>query len=178
MPRWPLRPLALLFACTPVHGQQVEPVSEKPFRPEDRTHWAFQPPRRPPVPTVRDGAWIRTPVDAFILARLEAAGQRPSPPADKLTLLRRAYLDLVGLPPSPEEQDAFLADSSPGAYEKAVDRLLSTPQYGERWAQHWLDVVRFAESNGYEADGDRPHAWRYRTMWPRRSTRTSRTTGS
>jgi len=101
-------------------------------------------------------------VDAFILARLEAAGQRPSPPADKLTLLRRAYLDLVGLPPSPEEQDAFLADSSPGAYEKAVDRLLSTPQYGERWAQHWLDVVRFAESNGYEADGDRPHAWRYR----------------
>jgi hypothetical protein len=162
MPRWPLRPLALLFACTPVHGQQVEPVSEKPLRPEDRTHWAFQPPRRPPVPTVRDGAWIRTPVDAFILARLEAAGQRPSPPADKLTLLRRAYLDLVGLPPSPEEQDAFLADSSPGAYEKAVDRLLSTPQYGERWAQHWLDVVRFAESNGYEADGDRPHAWRYR----------------
>jgi hypothetical protein len=101
-------------------------------------------------------------VDAFILARLEAAGLRPSPPADRLALLRRLYLDLVGLPPSPEDEDDFLADSSPRAYEKVVDRLLTSPQYGERWAQHWLDVVRFGESNGYEADGDRPHAWRYR----------------
>jgi hypothetical protein len=107
-------------------------------------------------------AWVRTPVDTFILGRLEAAGLAPSPPADKLALLRRLYLDLVGLPPSPEEQDAFLADSSPDAYEKVVDRLLTSPHYGERWAQHWLDVVRFGESNGYEADGDRPHAWRYR----------------
>jgi hypothetical protein len=107
-------------------------------------------------------AWLRTPVDSFILARLEAAGLPPSPPADRLALLRRLYLDLVGLPPSPEEQDAFLADSSPGAYETIVDRLLTSPHYGERWAQHWLDVVRFGESNGYEADGDRPHAWRYR----------------
>jgi len=101
-------------------------------------------------------------VDAFVLASLEAAGLRPSAPAAKLALLRRAYLDLVGLPPSPEEQDAFLADSSPGAFEKVVDRLLTSPHYGERWAQHWLDVVRFAESNGYEADSERPHAWRYR----------------
>ncbi|MBO0698605.1 MAG: DUF1553 domain-containing protein [Zavarzinella sp.] len=162
MPHWLLRLLAFLLACTPVHAQKVEPVSEKPLRPEDRTHWAFQPPKPPPVPTVRDSGWIRTPVDTFILARLEAAGLPPSPPAGKLALLRRAYLDLVGLPPSPEEQDAFLADSSPGAFEKVVDRLLTSPQYGERWAQHWLDVVRFAESNGYEGDGDRPHAWRYR----------------
>jgi len=162
MPRWLLRPFAFLLACTPAQAQKVEPVSEKPLRPEDRTHWAFQPPKHPPVPTVRDAAWIRTPVDAFILARLEAAGLRPSAPAEKLALLRRAYLDLVGLPPPPEEQDAFLADSSPAAFEKVVDRLLTSPHYGERWAQHWLDVARFAESNGYEADGDRPHAWRYR----------------
>ncbi|HKB04863.1 MAG TPA: DUF1553 domain-containing protein [Gemmataceae bacterium] len=137
-------------------------MSERPLRDEDRNHWAFQPPKRPSVPTVHQPSWIQTPVDSFILARLEAAGLRPSAPAPKLALLRRVYLDLVGLPPSPEEQDAFLTDSSPDAYEKVVDRLLTSPHYGERWAQHWLDVVRFAESNGYEADGDRPHAWRYR----------------
>jgi hypothetical protein len=140
----------------------AEPVSEKPIQPADRQHWSFQPPKRPPVPIVKQMAWVRTPVDAFILGRLEAAGLPPSPSTDKVALLRRLYLDLVGLPPSPEEQDAFLADSSPDAYEKVVDRLLTSPHYGERWAQHWLDVVRFGESNGYEADGDRPHAWRYR----------------
>jgi hypothetical protein len=140
----------------------AEPVSEKPIQPADRHQWSFQPPKRPPVPIVKQMAWVRTPVDAFILGRLEAAGLPPSPSADKFALLRRLYLDLVGLPPSPEEQDAFLAESSPDAYEKVVDRLLTSPHYGERWAQHWLDVVRFGESNGYEADGDRPHAWRYR----------------
>jgi hypothetical protein len=98
----------------------------------------------------------------FILSKLETAGLSPSSPADKLALLRRVHFDLVGLPPSPEEQDAFLADSSANAFEKVVDRLLTSPHYGERWAQHWLDAVRFAESNGYEADLDRPHAWRYR----------------
>jgi hypothetical protein len=98
----------------------------------------------------------------FIFARLEAAGLRPAPPADRLTLLRRVTFDLTGLPPAPEEQDAFLADDRPGAYERVVERLLASPHYGERWAQHWLDVARYAETNGYEADGERPQAWRYR----------------
>jgi hypothetical protein len=101
-------------------------------------------------------------VDAFVLARLEAAGLRPAPPADPQTLLRRVYLDLIGLPPSPEEQKAFLNDRSPDAYEKVVDRLLDRPEYGERWARHWLDVARYAETNGYERDGNKPSAWRYR----------------
>ena len=141
---------------------QAESPVEKPITPEDRGHWSFQPPIRPPGPVVLGQSPIRTPVDAFILAGLNAAGLTPAPPADPQALLRRLYLDLVGLPPTPEEQDAFRANSSPAAYEKVVERLLSSPHYGERWAQHWLDVVRFAESNGYEADGERPHAWRYR----------------
>jgi len=154
--------LGLFFICTPVHAQKVEPVSEKPIRPADREHWSFQPAKRPPTPTVRLSSWVRTPIDAFVLAHLEAAGLLPAAPADRLALLRRVHVDLVGISPSPEEQDAFLADSSPDAYEKVVDRLLTSPHYGERWAQHWLDAIRFAESNGYEMDGDRPHAWRYR----------------
>src|SRR5262249_19286427 len=107
-------------------------------------------------------AWVRNPIDAFVLAKLEAAGLAPAPEADKLTLIRRVYLDLTGLPPTAAEVDAFLADNSPHAYEKLVETLLASPHYGERWATHWLDVVRFAESNGYELDAERPHAWRYR----------------
>jgi hypothetical protein len=114
------------------------------------------------VPAVRDRAWVRTPIDAFLLARLEANHLHPAPPADKRTLLRRVYLDLIGLPPTPDEQKAFLADSSPEAFAKVVDALLGRPEYGERWARHWLDVVRYAETNGYERDGAKPHAWRYR----------------
>jgi Protein of unknown function (DUF1553)/Protein of unknown function (DUF1549) len=162
MRAWLLQPLVLLSICTQVHAQKSEALQEKPIQPADRDHWSFRPPRHPQIPTVKQASWVKTPVDTFILGRLEAAGLPPAPRADKLALLRRVYLDLVGLPPSPEEQDAFLADSSPDSYEKVVDRLLTSPHYGERWAQHWLDVVRFAESNGYEADGDRPHAWRYR----------------
>jgi hypothetical protein len=101
-------------------------------------------------------------VDAFVLARLEAAGLRPAPPADQRTLLRRVYLDLIGLPPTPDEQNAFLNDRSPDAYEKVVVGLLDRPEYGERWARHWLDVARYAETNGYERDGNKPSAWRYR----------------
>src|SRR5205814_2855992 len=104
----------------------------------------------------------RTPVDAFVLARLEKEGLKPSPPADRVTLLRRVTFDLTGLPPTPEEAEAFVKDAAPDAYEKVVERLLASPHYGERWATHWLDVVRFAETNGYEADSERPHAWRYR----------------
>jgi hypothetical protein len=129
---------------------------------EKAPHWAFLPPRRPDLPHVKDADWARSPIDAFVLARLEKAGLRPAPPADKLTLLRRVTFDLTGLPPTPREVDAFLADTSPDAYEKVVDRLLASPHYGERWAQHWLDVARYAESNGYELDAERAHAWRYR----------------
>jgi uncharacterized protein DUF1553/uncharacterized protein DUF1549 len=162
MRHWLLWTLALLPICTPVHAQKSDSLQEKPIQPPDREHWSFRTAKLPTIPTVKQASWVRTPVDTFVLARLEAAGLTPSPPAERLSLLRRTYLDLVGLPPSPEEQDAFLADSSPNAFEKVVDRLLTSPHYGERWAQHWLDIVRFAESNGYEADSDRPHAWRYR----------------
>jgi hypothetical protein len=129
---------------------------------ESPKHWAFQPVRRPNTPPVRNRDWVRTPIDAFILARLEAAGLQPAPPADRRTLLRRVYLDLIGLPPTPEEQRAFVADTRPDAWARVVDALLTRPEYGERWARHWLDVVRYAETNGYERDGNKPSAWRYR----------------
>jgi hypothetical protein len=132
------------------------------FDETERDHWAFLPVKRPEVPSVQREEWIRTPVDAFILAELEAAGLEPSPSADPQTLLRRAYLDLIGLPPTPEEQARFLADPSREAFGKVVDELLGRPEYGERWGRHWLDVVRYAETNGYERDGAKPHAWRYR----------------
>ena len=129
---------------------------------EETTHWAFRTPRPQSPPAAADAKWIRTPVDAFVLARLEAAGLRPAPPADRATLLRRVTFDLIGLPPTPDETDAFLRDDRPDAYERVVERLLASPHYGERWAQHWLDVIRYAESDGYENDGERTHAWRYR----------------
>jgi hypothetical protein len=127
-----------------------------------REFWSFRPVARPKVPAVKDAGWVRTPVDAFVLARLEAAGLRPAPPAGKAALLRRLTYDLTGLPPTPEEVNAFLADDAPDAYEKVVDRLLASPHYGEHWARHWLDLVRYAETNGYEFDADKPNAWRYR----------------
>jgi mono/diheme cytochrome c family protein len=127
-----------------------------------RAFWSFRPVVRPEVPAVKQAGWARTPVDAFILEALEAAGLRPAPPAGKTTLLRRVTYDLIGLPPTPEEVDAFLADGSPDAYEKVVDRLLASSHYGERWARHWLDLVRYAETNGYEFDAPKPQAWRYR----------------
>jgi hypothetical protein len=129
---------------------------------KDRAHWAFQPVRRPAVPAVKDAAWGRNPVDAFILARLEAKGLRPNPPATRRELIRRASYDLTGLPPTPAEVEAFVADPRPDAYERLVDRLLESPHYGEKWGRHWLDLVRFAETNSYERDNPKPHAWRYR----------------
>ncbi len=130
---------------------------------EERAFWAFQPIRRPEPPAVRHAARVGTSVDAFLLARLEAAGVEFAPSADKVTLLRRVTLDLSGLPPTPEEVDAFLADTSDSAYDKVVDRLLASEHYGERWARHWLDVAGYADSNGgVEADSLRPWAWRYR----------------
>ncbi len=128
----------------------------------DERHWSFHPPARPRVPPVRGTAWVRNPIDAFMLAKLEAAGQSPAAEADRRTLIRRLTFDLNGLPPTSWEVEAFVNDTSLNAYERVVARLLASPRYGERWAQHWLDVVRFAETNGYELDGDRPQAWRYR----------------
>lgn len=125
-------------------------------------HWAFRAPSRPDLPPVRGQDWVRNPIDAFILARLEANEVEPSPKADRTTLIRRLSLDLLGLPPSPAEVRAFLDDLRPDAYERLVDRLLASPHYGERWGRHWLDLARYADSDGYEADRGRPHAWRYR----------------
>lgn len=135
---------------------------ERPISDDERAHWSFQNVRRPPVPTVRDREWPITPVDSFILARLESEGLKPAQPADRRALLRRAYLDLIGLPPTLAEQERFLADRSPAGWARLIDDLLARPQYGERWGRHWLDVVRYAETNGYERDGNKPHAWRYR----------------
>ncbi|REK10214.1 MAG: DUF1553 domain-containing protein [Planctomycetota bacterium] len=125
-------------------------------------HWCFQPLADPTPPDVDDSDWIKTPVDRFILHRLHAAGLEPAPPAGKRTLLRRVTFDLTGLPPTLEEIDAFLADDSPDAYATVVDRLLASPHYGERWARHWLDLVRYAETHGHEFDFEIPHAYRYR----------------
>ena len=124
-------------------------------------HWAFIPPVRPAMPEVKRKDWVRTPIDAFVLSRLEAEGLSPAPEADKVTLLRRLSLDLIGLPPTITEVDAFLADASPNAYEKQVERLLASPHYGERWGRHWLDAARYADSDGFEKDKQR-FIWFYR----------------
>ncbi|HEX3999518.1 MAG TPA: PSD1 and planctomycete cytochrome C domain-containing protein [Pirellulales bacterium] len=133
---------------------------------KDRAHWAFQSVRQPPIPSAnrlgKYAAWSANPIDAFILARLEAKNLEPNPPASKRQLIRRLYYDLTGLPPTPAEAEAFAADKSPGAYDTLVDRLLASPQYGEKWGRHWLDLVRYAETNSYERDNPKPNVWRYR----------------
>jgi mono/diheme cytochrome c family protein len=134
----------------------------QPAEPQRRDHWAFEPITDPAPPVVGAESWIRQPLDRFVLRRLEAAGIAPSPEADRATLIRRVMLDLVGLPPTPEEVRAFVFDSRPDAYERLVDRLLASPHYGERWARPWLDLCHFAESDGYLTDQLRPVAWRYR----------------
>jgi len=128
---------------------------------EYKPHWAFVPPKQAPLPKVKQTSWSRNPIDNFILARLEREGLKPSPEADRYTLARRVSLDLIGLPPTPEETDAFVQDKRPDAYERMVDRLLASPQYGERWARRWLDLARYADTNGYEKD-------RPRSLWPYR----------
>src|SRR5579884_17477 len=130
-----------------------------------KMHWTFRKPVRPTIPRFRDSsqrAWIRNAVDAFVLSRLERAGLRPAPEADRPTLVRRLFLDLTGLPPTPEQIADFVASKDRLAYEKLVDQLLDSPHYGEQWGRHWLDVVRFAETEGFEYDRHRPGAWRYR----------------
>jgi hypothetical protein len=126
-------------------------------------HWSLRPRTQPAVPVIRNPqSAIRNPVDAFILARLEKEGLRQAPEADRRTLARRLYFDLTGLPPTPHEIDAFMSDPAPDAYERLVERLLASPRYGEKWGRHWLDAVRFAETEGFEYDRLRPGAWRYR----------------
>jgi hypothetical protein len=138
-------------------------LAAEPAAPTDKAgSWAFRKPVRLDAPHVSDPHWVKNPVDAFVLARLDKAGLKPSAPAGRIALLRRVTYDLTGLPPTLKELDDFLADDRPDAYARVVDRLLASPHFGERWAQHWLDVARYAETNGYEADGERPYAWRYR----------------
>src|SRR5207247_2332884 len=136
--------------------EDAKPAAEAPapektkftIRPEQRKFWSFQPLQRPAAPRVKDTAWAKTNIDRFVMAKLEEKKLKPVGPADKRSLIRRAYFDLIGLPPTPEQVEAFLADNSPDAFAKVVDRLLASPQYGERWARHWLDVARYADGTG------------------------------
>ena len=146
------------------------PTSESPLDPAEaiadkaQKHWAFQPVVAPPLPAVKHETWVQSPIDRFVLARLEAAGLVPSPPADRCTLIRRAYFDLIGLPPTAAEIAEFELDNSPDAFAKVVDRLLASPHYGERWGRYWLDLARYSDTKGYIFNEDRnfPHAYNYR----------------
>ena len=139
-----------------VTDARVAPVGDE----KAKAFWSFQPVATPKLPATHDNGWVKTPIDAFVLAKLEQAGLQPAPAASKTALLRRAYYDLIGLPPSPEEVEAFVADDSPEAFERIIDKLLASPLYGERWGRHWLDLVRYAETNSYERDGAKPFVWR------------------
>lgn len=150
--------LTALLVCSPA----ISSENQKQFTEKERAWWAFQKVKRPQVPLVSHASWARNPVDAFILRALEQKGIEPGPEADKITLLRRVSFDLIGLPPTPEEGEAFLKDKSADAWERVVERLLASPHYGERWGRHWLDVARYAESDGFRADEPRPNIWRYR----------------
>ena len=135
------------------------------YRESERSFWSLQPRSHPAIPeftTAGDRAWASSPIDAFVLRKLTENNLRPAPEADRATLIRRVYFDLWGLPPSPADVADFVNDPSPDAYEKLVDRLLASPHYGERWAQHWLDVVRYAETEGFEYDRHMAGMWRYR----------------
>jgi mono/diheme cytochrome c family protein len=125
-------------------------------------HWAFVPPTRDESPAVRNAAWVRNPIDAFILKKLDAAGLTPATPADKRTLARRAYYNLIGLPPTNGQLERYLNDDNADAWQRLIDELLATSHYGEHWARHWLDIVRYAETNSFERDGPKPNAWKYR----------------
>ncbi|MBS1812178.1 MAG: PSD1 domain-containing protein [Acidobacteria bacterium] len=136
--------------------------SARSFTEDEKSWWAFQPIKDVTAPAVKNSAWVKSPIDAFVLARLEEKNLKPAPAADKPTLLRRATFDLTGLPPTPNEMKAFLADNSPDAFKKVVERLLASPRYGEKWGRHWLDVARYADSTGNDEDHRYPHAWKYR----------------
>ncbi len=154
-----LLPAAVVTALCAVNTSTAA-ESNSPFTDADREYWIWQPVARPEVPATSDGD--RNPIDAFIRDRWQADGILPAPEADRRTLIRRATFDLHGLPPTPEEVAKFVADDYPQAYEKLIDRLLASPRYGEHWARYWLDLVRYAESDGFKSDDIRPSAWRYR----------------
>ena len=154
--------LALLILAGVATGADNEAPVEPPLKDTDFRHWAFQKLVRREVPKIKNSSNICNNIDAFIQAKLEVRALLATKPANRLALLRRLSFDLTGLPPTMAEIDSFLKDERPDAYERVVDRLLASPHYGERWVQHWLDVVRYAESNGYEGDSERPGAWRYR----------------
>ncbi len=164
MPHVPLLLAACFLIASPARGDEAEELAkyDQLIKPSQRRHWAFQPVKAPAIPPVQNSAWVREPIDAFILARLEARGWKPAPAAEPGALLRRVYLDLTGLPPTLKEQVAFRHDPSPTAFNRVIEDLLARPAYGERWGRHWLDVARYAESNGYERDGLKPGVWRYR----------------
>src|SRR2546430_2508120 len=124
--------------------------------------WSFKPAEKPSLPAVQNRSWARNPVDLFVLAKLEEKQMHPSQEADLRTLIRRLFFDVTGLPPKPTDVELFLRDKRPDAYERLVERLLASPRYGERWARHWLDVVHFGETHGYDKDKPRPNAWPYR----------------
>jgi hypothetical protein len=138
------------------------PAPPETFSSEQRAHWAYTTPKRPDLPAVKDERWPKNPIDRFILSALEEQSFSHAPEADRVALLRRVTFDLTGLPPTAPEVDAYLKDARPDAYERLVDRLLASPAYGQRWAQHWLDLAHYADSNGFELDAERPDAWRYR----------------
>jgi len=152
---------ALIYSWLPLFASlglvaQAEPADRA------RRHWAFMPVQEAVPPPVSNRDWTRNALDQFILAKLEDKGLRPNPPAERRTLIRRVAFDLTGLPPTPEEVEAFVGDTSPNAWEKVVDRLVASPHYGERWGRHWLDVVRYADTAGETADYPVPEAYRYR----------------
>jgi hypothetical protein len=155
-PQWWILSIALLLDALSLT------VSAESKGLANTNHWAFKPPVEFPLPACKNAAWVRNSIDAFILARLEKDGLQPAPEADRRTLIRRLKFDLLGLPPTPEEVRDFQNDSDPQAYERLVERYLASPQFGERWARHWLDVVRFAESNGFETNTPRPNSYPYR----------------
>ncbi|MFM8217476.1 MAG: DUF1549 domain-containing protein, partial [Planctomycetaceae bacterium] len=144
--------------------QQGAPAPAEVTPADPAKHWAFQAPVRPPLPVTERAAWSHNPIDRFIAAAQERAGVTSSPPAERALLLRRVYFDLVGLPPRPQELEEFLADDRPDAFERVVDRLLESPQYGERWGRHLMDVWRYSDWDGYGAEvrESKPHIWRWR----------------
>src|SRR5436190_9762086 len=145
---------------------RVASATQKDWKDPNAKHWAWQPVKKPAVPEAKDASWAKTPVDNFIVEKLYEKGMKPSALADKRTLIRRAYFDLIGLPPTPEEMDKFVNDTSPNAFEKVIDQLLASPHYGERWGRHWLDTARYADTKGeirqQREDKNYPFAWTYR----------------
>ena len=144
----------------PPASQDVAPPEK--FSHEQRDHWAYQPVRRVVPPAVKEAGWVRNPIDSFILAEIEKLGMSHAPEADRVALIRRVTYDLTGLPPTSADVSDFVEDHRVDAYERLVERLLASPQYGQRWGQHWLDLAHYADSNGFELDAERPDAWRYR----------------